>query len=118
MQHETLTKFNSIGLNLYRNQHYSVAPHSDKLADLCPGQPIALLSLGATRRMIIRAKKPPRNVLHLDLESGSLLTMSWETQRQYGHGIPKCSEPTSLRISLAFRSRKRHATQANGSDGR
>ena len=97
--------FDSIGLNLYRDQHDSVAPHNDKLADLVRGQPIALLSLGATRHMTIRAKQPPRRVLHVDLEAGSLLLMSWETQLHYDHGIPKQRAPVGPRISLAFRVR-------------
>ena len=97
--------FDSIGLNLYRDQHDSVAPHNDKLADLVRGQPIALLSLGATRRMTIRAKQPPRRVLHVDLEAGSLLLMSWETQLHYDHAIPKQRAPVGPRISLAFRVR-------------
>jgi alkylated DNA repair dioxygenase AlkB len=97
--------FDSIGLNLYRDQNDSVAPHNDKLVDIVRGQPIALLSLGATRRMTIRAKKPPRRVLQVDLEAGSLLLMSWETQLHYDHGIPKQRVPTAPRISLAFRVR-------------
>lgn len=111
--HEALTvvrdavdaPFDSIGLNLYRDERDSVAPHNDKLADLVPGQPIALLSLGATRRMTIRAKQPPRRVLQVDLEAGSLLLMSWETQHHYDHGIPKQRSAMAPRISLAFRVR-------------
>jgi len=101
--------FDSIGLNLYRDQHDSVAPHNDKLADLVRGQPIALLSLGATRRMTIRAKRPPRRVLRLDLAAGSLLLMSWETQLHYDHAILKQRTPAGPRISLAFRVRGPHA---------
>lgn len=97
--------FDSIDLNLYRDRHDSVAPHNDKLDDIVKGQPIALLSLGATRRMTIRAKQPPRRVLQVDLEAGSLLLMSWETQRHYDHGISKQRVETAARISLAFRVR-------------
>ena len=98
--------FDSVGLNLYRDQHDSVAPHNDKLADLVPGEPIALLSLGATRRMVIRAKQPPRRALQLDLEAGSVLLMSHATQLHYDHGIPKQRTPVGPRISLAFRVRR------------
>jgi alkylated DNA repair dioxygenase AlkB len=97
--------FDSIGLNLYRDQHDSVAPHNDKLDDIVRDQPIALLSLGATRRMTIRARQPPRRVLQVDLDAGSLLLMSWETQRHYDHGIPKQRVAMAPRISLAFRVR-------------
>jgi 2-oxoglutarate-Fe(II)-dependent oxygenase superfamily protein len=83
----------------------SVAPHNDHLDEIAPGCPIALLSLGATRRMTIRAKAAPRRVLHVDLAAGSLLLMSYETQLHYTHGVPKTTEPVGPRISLAFRVR-------------
>ena len=95
--------FNSVGLNLYRDGRDSVAPHHDHLNELREGFPIALLSLGATRRMTIRAKLPPRRVIHVDLEPGSLLLMEYATQLHYTHGVPKTTEPVGERISLAFR---------------
>jgi alkylated DNA repair dioxygenase AlkB len=48
--------FNAVGLNLYRDGRDSVAPHNDHLNELREGFPIALVSLGATRRITIRAK--------------------------------------------------------------
>ena len=99
----TSVPFTSVGLNFYRDGHDSVAPHNDHLDEIVPGFPIVLLSLGATRRMTIRAKQPPRRVLHVDLEAGSLLLMSYETQLHYTHGVPKTNEPVGARISLAFR---------------
>jgi alkylated DNA repair dioxygenase AlkB len=101
----TQVPFNSVGLNRYRDGRDSVAPHNDHLNVLVPGQPIALLSLGATRRMTIRAKEPPRRVLHVDLEGGSLLLLSYATQLHYTHGVPKTTEVVGERISLAFRVR-------------
>jgi alkylated DNA repair dioxygenase AlkB len=95
--------FNSVGLNLYRDGRDSVAEHNDHLDEIVEGFPIALVSLGASRRMTIRAKKPPRRVMHIELEAGSLLVMSYETQLHYVHGIPKTREPVGPRISLAFR---------------
>lgn len=95
--------FNSVGLNRYRDGRDSVAPHNDHLDVLVPGFPIGLVSLGATRRMTIRGKAVPRRVLHVDLEPGSLLMMSYETQLHYTHGVPKTAEAVGERISLAFR---------------
>jgi alkylated DNA repair dioxygenase AlkB len=99
------TRFTHVGLNQYRDERDSVAQHNDHLHELSPGQPIALVSLGATREMLIRAKPPRRGVLRLDLEAGSLLTMSYATQLHYDHGIPKQRTPMGPRISLAFRVR-------------
>jgi alkylated DNA repair dioxygenase AlkB len=97
--------FNSVGLNLYRDGRDSVAAHNDHLNELVPGFPIALVSLGATRRMAIRAREPPRRALDVDLEGGSLLVMSYETQLHYTHGVPKTKARVGERISLAFRVR-------------
>jgi alkylated DNA repair dioxygenase AlkB len=97
--------FTSVGLNFYRDGRDSVAPHNDRLDEIAPGCPIALLSLGATRRMTIRMKAAPRRVFHVDLAAGSLLLMSYETQLHYTHGVPKTGEPVGPRISLAFRVR-------------
>ena len=74
------------------------------------GQPIALLSLGDTRRMDIRDKPSDdpgarRRTLRIALEPGSLLVMSHDSQKHYDHGIPKTRDPVGPRISLAFRVR-------------
>lgn len=95
--------FSSVGLNRYRDGNDSVAPHNDHLDELAPDAPIALVSLGATRRMTLRRKGPGQRAIHADLESGSLLVMSYATQVHYTHGIPKTAEPVGERISLAFR---------------
>jgi alkylated DNA repair dioxygenase AlkB len=98
-------RFTGIGMNLYRDGRDSVAPHNDRLPEIVPGYPIALLSLGATRRMTIRSKATPRRIFDLDLQPGSLLVMSYETQHHYDHGIPKTTAEVGPRISLAFRVR-------------
>ena len=99
--------FNSVGLNRYRDGRDSVAPHNDHLNELQEGYPIALLSLGATRRMTVRAKEKPPRVIHVDLEPGSLFIMDYATQIHYTHAIPKTSEDVGERISLAFRVKRR-----------
>jgi alkylated DNA repair dioxygenase AlkB len=105
--------FNSVGLNLYRDGHDSVAPHNDHLNEIREGFPIALVSLGATRRMTIRAKAPPRRAMHIDLESGSLLAMDYATQLHYTHAVPKTTDSVGERISLAFRMKPARGTLAD-----
>ncbi|HMB42935.1 MAG TPA: alpha-ketoglutarate-dependent dioxygenase AlkB [Luteimonas sp.] len=102
--------FTHVGMNHYRDGRDSVAPHNDKLKSLVPGHPIALLSLGATRRMDIREKEPSgippkRRGWRLDLEAGSVLVMSHASQKTFDHGIPKTTAQVGPRISLAFRVR-------------
>jgi len=95
--------FNSVGLNLYRNGCDSVALHNDKTERLVVGAPIAILSLGQTRRMLIREKSGRRRSVSLDVEAGSLLMMSHACQFTHDHGIPKEQDEIGPRVSLAFR---------------
>jgi alkylated DNA repair dioxygenase AlkB len=108
--------FNSVGLNLYRDGRDSVAPHNDHLYEIRKGYPIALVSLGATRRMTVRAKAAPRRVLHIDLEPGSLFLMDYTTQLHYTHAVPKTPDPVGERISLAFRVKPPRTAPADNSN--
>lgn len=96
--------FDTVGLNLYRDGNDSVAPHNDTLHALAPRQPIALVSLGGVRQMVI-APKPgvPGRRIRIALEPGSLLVMSHASQSTHDHGVPKTRLPAEPRISLAFR---------------
>lgn len=104
--------FNAVGLNLYRDGRDSVAPHGDHLYELREGFPIALVSLGATRRMAIRTTAAPSRTTHVDLEAGSLLVMDYATQRHYTHAVPKTREAVGERISLAFRVKPEQADRS------
>jgi alkylated DNA repair dioxygenase AlkB len=95
--------FTSAGLNFYRDGNDSVAPHGDRLGKDPIEAPVALVSLGDTRRMTIRSRFKPRRILDLDLESGSLLVMSYASHFNYDHGIPKTTRRVGPRISIAFR---------------
>lgn len=97
--------YNAAGLNLYRDGRDSVAMHGDKLHQLRDGQPIAIVSLGAARRMHLRAISGERTRYTLDLAPGSLLVMSHSCQRTHEHGIPKTTRATGPRMSVVYRVR-------------
>lgn len=96
--------YTHVGLNLYRDGRDSVAPHGDREPDLVSGWPIAIVSLGAPRDMLIRPAGggASRRVV---LQPGSVLVMSHASQFTHEHGIPKCRAAAGPRISLAFRVR-------------
>ena len=96
-------RFNSVGLNFYRDGRDSVAMHSDHTEELVPRSPVALLSLGSARRMRIHSKVRPRRSFDVLLEPGSVLLMAGAAQEHWEHGIPKTREHGAPRISLAFR---------------
>jgi len=97
------TAFTDVGLNLYRDGRDSVAPHHDRTGALDPSAPIAIVSLGGTRTMLVGAIEPPRRTRRIALEHGSLLVMDFASQRHWLHGVPKTARPVEPRISLAFR---------------
>ena len=97
--------YTAAGLNLYRDGGDSVAMHGDKLHTLVRGHPIAIVSLGAPRRMNIRARSGSRQRHALELAPGSLLAMSHASQATHEHGIPKTTRPVGPRMSVVFRVR-------------
>lgn len=106
----TRERYTGVGLNRYRDGNDSVAPHHDHLNELVPGHPIALLSLGDVRTMQIRSQDRPRRAIDVELEPGSLLVMSYETQLHWLHGVAKTKREVGERISLAFRVKPASAT--------
>ena len=97
--------YTRIGMNLYRDGHDSVAMHGDKLHTVAAGHPITLVSLGAPRRMLIRAREGRRETLAVDLAPGSVLSMSHASQSTHERGIPKTRRAQGPRISAVFRVR-------------
>ncbi|HEY8027553.1 MAG TPA: alpha-ketoglutarate-dependent dioxygenase AlkB [Burkholderiaceae bacterium] len=98
------TRFNSVLINLYRNEHDSVGWHSDDEPELGAMPLIASLSLGATRRFKLKYKKGHRNKpFALDLTHGSLLLMGGDTQRYWSHAVEKERLSVGPRINLTFR---------------
>ena len=95
--------FNSVGLNLYRDGRDSVAPHNDHLNELRKGFPIALVSLGATRRMTIARRS--RRAASCTSISSRAACWSWTTRRSSTTrtACRRRPMPVGERISLAFR---------------
>ena len=106
--------FNAVGMNLYRDGADSVALHGDKLHTIVAPHPIALVSLGATRRMLVKAKAAGARAVGVELAPGSLLVMSHASQRTHEHGIPKTKAAVGPRISVVFRVRSSVARPYDG----
>ncbi|MCB0842995.1 MAG: alpha-ketoglutarate-dependent dioxygenase AlkB [Bacteroidetes bacterium] len=98
------TRFNSVLLNYYRDGKDSMGWHSDDEPELGKNPVIASLSFGQKRAFHLKHrldKTIPK--VKLDLEHGSLLIMSGETQHFWQHQIPKTSRQVDGRINLTFR---------------
>lgn len=100
-QHQT--SFNSVLLNLYRNEKDSMGWHADDEKELGPTPTIASLSFGSNRKFLLKHKKEKSLKLSITLNSGSLLLMKGTIQQHWLHAIPKSSIACKPRINLTFR---------------
>ena len=100
----TREPFNHVLVNRYRDGADSMGLHADDEPELGPDPTVATLSLGGTRRFVLKPRRAHGGSGHaLDVEHGSLLVMGGSCQRHYVHGVPRQSGAVGERISLTFR---------------
>jgi alkylated DNA repair dioxygenase AlkB len=96
--------FNHVLVNLYRSGDDSMGFHADNEPELGDDPIVATLSLGATRRFVVKARaKSSSERRELALTDGTLLTMSGPCQRLYLHGVPRAALVQQPRMSLTWR---------------
>ena len=93
----------SISANLYRNGHDSVAWHGDRIGRHRVDSVVGILSLGATRTLLLRPDGGGPS-LSFPLHSGDLLVQGGTCQRTFEHCVPKRAL-AGPRISVMFRER-------------
>ena len=103
LERELHAGFNSVLANLYRDGRDSMGWHSDDEPELGVQPVIASLSLGATRRFVLKHRSDPSRKVALELPRGSLLLMRGATQANYRHALPRTAKPVGPRINLTFR---------------
>lgn len=94
--------FNSCLLNYYPTGADGMGYHADDEPELGSQPIIASLSLGATRKFVLKHKKAQHKV-ELHLESGQLIVMRGDTQQYWKHTVTKTKSVQQGRISLTFR---------------
>jgi alkylated DNA repair dioxygenase AlkB len=94
--------FDSIGLNLYRDGHDSVAWHADRVRFQQETPIIAIVSVGAPRPFLMRplGGGPSRSWL---LGQGDLFVMGGWCQHAWQHTVPKIAHAAGPRLSITFR---------------
>ena len=95
-------EFNSVRANRYRDGRDCMGWHSDNEASLGLKPTIASVSLGGTRRFVLKHRQGTPKI-ELALPHGSLLLMAGETQTHYQHALPRTAKPVGERINLTFR---------------
>jgi alkylated DNA repair dioxygenase AlkB len=96
--------FNHVLANRYRSGDDSMGLHADDEPELGPDPVVAIVSLGATRRLVIKPRRKQDRERHdRELGHGALLVMGGTCQRHYVHGLPRQAGAEGERISLTFR---------------
>ena len=96
-------KFNICLLNYYQNGTQRIGWHSDR-EEIGRSTPIASISLGCTRKFLIRSKTDGvRDRASIEMTNGSIILMENICQYKYLHSVPKESDVEEGRINLTFR---------------
>ena len=90
-------------LNWYRDGRDAVAWHSDRIGRDQKDPPVAIVSLGATRRFMMRPKGGGPSTTFTPA-GGDLLVMGGASQHRFEHCVPRARDG-GPRISVTFRPR-------------
>ena len=96
--------FVTAGLCYYRNGQDSVAWHGDTIGrGRREDTMVAIVSLGAARRLSLRPRGGGGGTLGFPLGHGDLIVMGGSCQRTWEHAVLKTARPVGPRISVQFR---------------
>jgi len=98
-------RYDHLWLNLYRDGRDSTAWHGDRIS--CRRQVciVPVLSLGATRRFLLKPRSGGASV-GFRPAAGDLIVMGGRCQKQWVHAVPKAVDVVGARISVNFQSRE------------
>ena len=96
--------FVTAGCCYYRDGRDSVAWHGDRVYREQDVALVAVLTLGAARRFLLRPKGGGPSV-KLEPAAGDLLVMGGTCQRTWQHSVPKTARPVGPRLSVTLRHR-------------
>jgi alkylated DNA repair dioxygenase AlkB len=96
--------FNHVLANRYRDGRDSIGLHADDEPELGDDPVVATVSVGATRRFVLKPRQKATGPGHtLEVRHGGLVIMGGSSQRHYVHGVPRQPDVRDERISLTFR---------------
>ncbi|KAL3809583.1 hypothetical protein ACHAXA_005799, partial [Cyclostephanos tholiformis] len=92
-------------LNYYEDGNMRIGWHADR-EEIGKRTPIASISLGSTRKFLIRSRTDGVRDRHsVEMTNGSAIFMENSCQHRYLHSVPRETEVTGGRINLTFRCR-------------
>lgn len=103
-RHELGEPFRTAGLCYYRDGEDSVAWHGDTIGrSRWEDTMVAIVSLGAARRLSLRPRDGRGDTLGFNLGHGDLIVMGGSCQRTWEHAILKTAKPVGPRVSVQLR---------------
>jgi hypothetical protein len=107
--------YDGLWLNFYRDHRDSTGWHGDWATCRRDECVVPVLSLGATRRFLVKPRQGGRSVVFTPA-GGDLIVMGGRCQRDWRHSVPKENAPAGPRISVNFSSRWQAGQPAGRSD--
>ncbi len=95
--------YDGIWMNWYRDHRDSTSWHADRPANVPQTAIVPVLSLGATRRFLIRPNTGGPSTTFIPA-GGDVLIMRGRCQRDWQHSVPKQQTPAGPRMSVNFSS--------------
>jgi alkylated DNA repair dioxygenase AlkB len=95
--------YDSLWLNLYRDGQDSTGWHRDRFSCRQPECIVPVLTLGATRRFLIKPRTGGASMA-FEPNSGDLVVMGGRSQQDWVHSVPKDRAVMGQRMSINFQS--------------
>jgi alkylated DNA repair dioxygenase AlkB len=96
--------YDGLWMNWYRDHRDSTSWHADRPANVPQTASVPVLSVGATRRFLIRPNAGGGSTTFVPA-GGDVLIMRGRCQRDWVHSVPKQQSPAGPRMSVNFSSR-------------
>jgi alkylated DNA repair dioxygenase AlkB len=95
------TPYERLWINLYRDHTDGTGWHGDLIGKAQPESVVPVLSLGSTRRFLIRPRGGGESIA-VHAGAGDLVVMGGRAQVDWQHSVPKQATPAGPRISINF----------------